>query len=413
MQCKSLTSQSNLIIIICIANFPKIAQWDIALDRFSIIGGIFRAERNFSLSCYFSFIMREGGQNGGGGWFKLSRGIGKTRNCRLVNRLDGTIDNNEVNITGYDLIRKDRNRNGGGVAIYIRNVIPYTICNHLLSSTVEAICIEINKPNSKPLLISTWYRPPDAKIELLVHFENFLQNIDEEDKNFVITGDFNCNFLSTENNNQHTNKLIELINEYQLQQLITSPTRITPRTKTLLDIIITKIGDTKIIESGVIHLGISDHSLVYACRKVSIPKAKPKVVETRQFKHFNITNFQQDLNQALNSTLFYNCTDANTACYTWKEIFLEIADIHAPVLKRKVKSEYNPWMTNEIKNMSYHRDFLKRKAIKHNSTRYHELYKNCRNRVNNLIKDTKAIYFKNKLESTTNSKEGGEQSIYY
>ena len=88
-------------------------------------------------------------------------------------RLDGTIDNNEVNITGYDLIRKDRNRNGGGVAIYIRNVIPYTICNHLLSSTVEAICIEINKPNSKPLLISTWYRPPDAKIELLVHFENF------------------------------------------------------------------------------------------------------------------------------------------------------------------------------------------------------------------------------------------------
>ena len=85
---------------------------------------------------------------------------------------------------------------------------------------------------------------------------------------------------------------------------------------------------------------------------------------------------------------------------------MEIADIHAPVLKRKVKSEYNPWMTNEIKNMSYHRDFLKRKAIKHNSTRYHELYKNCRNRVNNLIKDTKAIYFKNKLESTTNSKEG-------
>ncbi|CAB3988693.1 Hypothetical predicted protein, partial [Paramuricea clavata] len=34
------------------------------------------------------------------------------------------------------------------------------------------------------------------------------KNIDEEDKDFVITGDFNCNFLSTENNNQHTNKLI-------------------------------------------------------------------------------------------------------------------------------------------------------------------------------------------------------------
>ncbi len=167
--------------------------------------------------------------------------------------------------------------------------------------------------------------------------------------------------------------------EYQLQQLITSPTRITPRTKTLLDIIITKIGDTKIIDSGVIHLGISDHSLVYACRKVSIPKAKPKVVETRQF---TITNFQQHLNQALNSTLFYNCTDANTAWYTWKEIFLEIADIHAPVLKKKVKSEYNPWMTNEIKNMRIIRQDIM------NYTR--------------IAEDTKATYFKNKLESTTN-----------
>ncbi len=85
-------------------------------------------------------------------------------------------------------------------------------------------------------------------------WEIFLQNIDEEDKDFVITGDFNCNLLSTENNNQHTNKLIELINEYQLQQIITSPTRITPRTKALLDIIITKIGDTKTIDSGVIYL---------------------------------------------------------------------------------------------------------------------------------------------------------------
>jgi hypothetical protein len=51
-----LTSQSNLINIICIANFPKIAQWDIALERFSIVGGIFRAERDFSLPCDFSWV---------------------------------------------------------------------------------------------------------------------------------------------------------------------------------------------------------------------------------------------------------------------------------------------------------------------------------------------------------------------
>jgi hypothetical protein len=62
-------------------------------------------------------------------------------------------------------------------------------------------------------------------------------------------------------------------------------------------------------------------------------------------------------------------------------------------------------MTNDIKTMSYHRDFLKKKAVKHNSARYHKLYKDCRNRVNQLMKDTKAVYYKHKLENSKTSKE--------
>ena len=52
--------------------------------------------------------------------------------------------------------------------------------------------------------------------------------------------------------------------------------------------------DTKVIDSGLIHLGISDHSLVRLCRKVSVPKSKPKIVETRQFKDFDSQHFQYD-----------------------------------------------------------------------------------------------------------------------
>ena len=37
-------------------------------------------------------------------------------------RLNDSIDNAEVHIQGYDLYRKDRNRLGGGVAIYARDV---------------------------------------------------------------------------------------------------------------------------------------------------------------------------------------------------------------------------------------------------------------------------------------------------
>jgi hypothetical protein len=54
-------------------------------------------------------------------------------------------------------------------------------------------------------------------------------------------------------------------------------------TKTLLDLIIYTIGDSKTIASGVVDLGKSDHNLVYICRNVGIPKRKPKIIETRQY----------------------------------------------------------------------------------------------------------------------------------
>ena len=44
-------------------------------------------------------------------------------------RLDSTITDNLVHIDGYSIIRKDRNRNGGGVCIYLRSNIKYCLRN--------------------------------------------------------------------------------------------------------------------------------------------------------------------------------------------------------------------------------------------------------------------------------------------
>ncbi len=117
-------------------------------------------------------------------------------------------------------------------------------------------------------------------------FEEFLQKAEAEHKELIILGDLNCD-LYTNTASSSTMKLIELLDVYQLIQLIKKPTRVTANTRTLIDVIITQLGDTNVTASGFIHLGISDHSLVYTCRKISTQKEKPKIVETRQFKHFN------------------------------------------------------------------------------------------------------------------------------
>ena len=63
--------------------------------------------------------------------------------------LDETIQDHEVSLNGYDIIRKDRNHNGGGIAIYIRNSITYKLRPDLEYENLELIIVEVFKPKVK------------------------------------------------------------------------------------------------------------------------------------------------------------------------------------------------------------------------------------------------------------------------
>ena len=58
------------------------------------------------------------------------------------------------------------------------------------------MCKTVPNPSVKPFLITTWYRPPNDPIETLHRFENCLQLIDSDDKESIILGDVNYDFLS-------------------------------------------------------------------------------------------------------------------------------------------------------------------------------------------------------------------------
>ena len=65
-------------------------------------------------------------------------------------RLDLNISDNMIDLNGYDIVRKDRSRNGGGVCIYLRSSINYKIRQDLIPSELVAVCVEINNPHSRP-----------------------------------------------------------------------------------------------------------------------------------------------------------------------------------------------------------------------------------------------------------------------
>ena len=229
--------------------------------------------------------------------------------------------------------------------MYIRTVIPYIIRKDLSQDTLELLSIEVKKPKTKPLLISTWYWLPSAKIELFEKFENFLKLIDNEDKDIMITGDLNCNLIEHAQNHANS-KLIDII-IFQLQQHIQTPTRTTYNSSSLIDLIFSHIDDDKILEAGVVDLGISDHSLVYICRKISIFKESPKIVLSQQFKNYSSYQFKEEL--GFYTSPYSTSNYPNVLWNEFKSNFLAVAEKHAPIIQRRVKREHKPWLTKEIK----------------------------------------------------------------
>ena len=72
-------------------------------------------------------------------------------------RLDRSIPDGLIDIDGYEIVRKDRSKNGGGVCIYLCNSISFKVRSDLISTELEAVCLEITKPHSKPFLATTIY----------------------------------------------------------------------------------------------------------------------------------------------------------------------------------------------------------------------------------------------------------------
>ncbi len=139
-----------------------------------------------------------------------------------------------------------------------------------------------------------------------------------ENKELILVGDLNCD-VKTLAPDPQTYKLQTLSSLYQLTQVINEPTRITETTSTLIDLIFTNKPEY-ISSAGVIHLSISDHSLVYVVRKFELPQSRPTIKEVRDFKHFSESQFRADLRRIPWDTICYD--DPNTCWILWKSIFL-------------------------------------------------------------------------------------------
>ena len=126
---------------------------------------------------------------------------------------------------------------------------------------------------------------------------------------------------------------------YQLYQAIEEPTRITKTSNTLIDHHATN-STGKIARAGLIHIGISDQSLIYAIRKINPTTKTGTNIRTNKFrnmKRFDQQQFIADLlGQPWERIVLQKDTNSMWSCC--KEMFLEILHKHAPIQNKRTRS---------------------------------------------------------------------------
>ncbi len=116
-------------------------------------------------------------------------------------------------------------------------------------------------PNKHKIIFANIYRPPNEKVNWFEKMDNLLNNICNTKLEYILTGDLNCH-LSKNPMDNHTKHFVYTCETHQPTQIIDKPTRITPNSRSLIDMVMTT-NPEKIVEHDVKSVGIADHYLIY------------------------------------------------------------------------------------------------------------------------------------------------------
>ena len=78
--------------------------------------------------------------------------------------------------------------------MYVRNNINARRRADLVTHDIPCLWLAIAPTNGKSFLVGNIYRPPTATVKFNDRFEDFINGISKEDKEFYSLGDFNKNY---------------------------------------------------------------------------------------------------------------------------------------------------------------------------------------------------------------------------
>ena len=154
--------------------------------------------------------------------------------CITESWLSSDINNTELHISGYQIVRRDRNRHGGGVLMYIREVIRVETNANNQYPNLEIVTVTLRFGSFKSCL-SLCYRPPSSTVEIFNDLTGYLELVNlTQFSNYILLGDFNVDMASA--SSSWYDKMTELANTFCLTQVVSKITHVHHNgTATLID----------------------------------------------------------------------------------------------------------------------------------------------------------------------------------
>ena len=301
-------------------------------------------------------------------------------------KLDPSFPTAQFMINGYTKpYRLDRNRNGGGVIIYIREDIPSKeLKKHNFTKNIEGLFIEINLRKTKLLFFGTYHSTHhEYGLGDKDYFEQVGLALDvySNYEKFLLAGDFNVE--------EEESCLREFLYEYNAKNLVKEKTCFKSiDNPSCIDLFLTN-SYQNFQNTTTVATGLSDfHKMAVTVMKTTFPKAKPKVIQYRDYKNFVLENVRMELRIRLQNEVIDNYAK-------FEEIFLEILDKHAPLKKKVLRANDKPYMTKTLRKAIMRRSALQNRYYRDRLPETKKAYKKQRNYTNKLLKKEKKRYFSN------------------
>lgn len=298
-------------------------------------------------------------------------------------KIDDTFPCGQFQIEGFARpIRLDRNRNGGGVIIFIRDDL---VCREIepgiLYPELECTLLELRIRQSKWLMVVGYNPHKDNIGKFLGNVSRELDKLLPKYENLLMLGDWNSSVKETE--------LREFCDMYSLENLIKDPTCFKNiENPSSIDIMLTNkkycFQNSRVVETG-----LSDfHKMTITVMKKFFKKKDPIKIVYHDKKRFEAVKFREKIKSKISAKEKLAIEDLQGIL---AETYLE----DAPLKTKVLRGNNAAFIDRELSKAFMKRAQLKNKKQKDPTQENIEAFKKQRNYCVSLARRKKKNYFNN------------------